>query len=89
MRTLQRPTTRTASTIGNTLLFLASFRCAMSVTEVMVFPSGWAYYVCPRCSVTVEREFMSYCDRCGQHLDWKGYRKAKVVHPGHRREKQT
>lgn len=64
----------------------AKYRIDLLVREVMVFPSGDAYYVCPRCSITLEHEFMSYCDRCGQRLGWKGYKKAKVIYPGHRKE---
>ena len=72
-------------TLWNLLLWSAGFRFPMSVTEVMAFETfhgKTGYYVCPRCSTTMEREFVSYCDRCGQHLSWKGYRKAKVVYPG-------
>ncbi len=66
------------------LMFFSSYRQQTPVTEVMIFPDGTAYYVCPRCHITVDREFMRFCDRCGQHLGWKGYRKAKVVYPGQR-----
>lgn len=64
-----------------------SYRKGMLVNEVMVFDTWFGttgYYVCPRCKITMEREFMSFCDRCGQKLDWKYYRKAKVVYPGER-----
>ena len=37
------------------------------------------YYVCPRCKITLEREFMAFCDRCGQKLDWRSYKKAKII----------
>lgn len=61
------------------------YRVAMCVTEVMVFKSAIAgdtgYYICPRCHITMEREFMSYCDRCGQHLDWRYYKKAIIIYP--------
>ena len=63
----------------------ASFRFPMPVTEVMIFETTYGktgYYVCPRCNVTMEREFMAFCNRCGQHLSWKSYKKAKVVSPG-------
>lgn len=40
------------------------------------------YYVCPRCQITLEREFMPFFDRCGQHLDWRNYKKATIVYPG-------
>ena len=36
--------------------------------------STTSYYICPRCNVTMEREFIAYCDRCGQCLNWKNYR---------------
>lgn len=67
------------------LLFLVSYRQGMPVTEAVVFPSVYGkilYYRCPRCLITVEREFVAYCDRCGQHLDWKNYKHVKIVDPG-------
>ena len=66
----------------NILFYLASFRQAMPVTVGMIFPGGNSYYVCPRCSLTMERKFMGFCDRCGQHLGWKGCKKARKVYPG-------
>ncbi len=72
------------------LLCQASYRTGMSVTEVMVYQSAFlgrsGYYVCPRCHTTLEREFVAYCDRCGQHLDWKNYKKARVIFPGTKRK---
>lgn len=38
------------------------------------------YYACPRCGLTMEREFTSFCDRCGQRLGWRGYRSAKIIY---------
>ncbi len=52
--------------------YVASYRQGMPVTEVVIFPSAFGetgYYCCPRCGVTMEREFMAFCDRCGQCLD--------------------
>ena len=66
-----------------------SYRLGMRITEIMVFDSPvygkTGYYVCPRCKTTMEQEFISYCDRCGQHLDWKDYRKAKIIYPGRKK----
>ena len=50
-------------------LCAVSYRIRMRVTEMRVFDHDGGYYVCPRCKVTMEREFQSYCDRCGQALD--------------------
>ena len=59
---------------------MLTYRIPMKVTDVRVFPR-WPvdniYYRCPRCQKLLEREFMAYCDCCGQCLDWHGYRKAK------------
>ncbi len=55
------------------------YRHPMDVTEVVYFPSGASTFPrCPRCAATLEREYMNYCDRCGQKLDWKHFSKAKV-----------
>ena len=52
----------------------AAYRHPMSVTEVFYYVDSLigptTYPICPRCGVTVEREFQSFCDRCGQALDW-------------------
>ena len=42
-----------------------SYRSPMSVTHIRKYRDT-AYYICPRCKITLEREFMAYCDRCGQ-----------------------
>ena len=72
--------------LGHLLMRFAKYRMEVPVTEVRVFLSGDAYYICPRCGITLEREFMSYCDRCGQHLGWRNYGKAKVVYPNNTEE---
>lgn len=62
-----------------------SYRRPLLVRELMIFPvkpEPYGYYVCPRCRITVEREFMLYCDRCGQHLDWSRYEQAAIIYPG-------
>ncbi len=67
--TIKRPVTSEAG----------SFRLPMAVSEVYLFRNGDAYPVCPRCRITLEREYQAYCDRCGQALDWSDYEKALVV----------
>lgn len=67
------------------LMFFAKFRFEYPVTEIMIFQSAQGktgYYVCPRCRMTLEREFMNYCDRCGQRLGWKDYKKVRKIYPG-------
>lgn len=72
-----------AALILGAALALASWRIPMPVTELKVFsncPGRPAYYVCPRCGITMEREFMSFCDCCGQRLGWRSYQNAKIIY---------
>ena len=61
-----------------------SYRNPMRVREILAFPSyssGYSFYpVCPRCGITMERDYQSYCDRCGQALNWDDYDNALVVY---------
>ena len=59
---------------------LMTYRVPMIVKDMVSFyhfPEDNVYYRCPRCQELLPREFMAYCDRCGQCLDWRDYRKAK------------
>lgn len=53
------------------------YREAMQVTEMIISGDGYTYPVCPRCDNSFEYEYQFYCDRCGQKLNWKGYKRAK------------
>lgn len=55
-----------------------SYRTPMLVCE-MVVHQEYSFAICPRCKVSLEREYQYYCDRCGQALKWSKYRYAKVV----------
>lgn len=56
-----------------------SYRLALPVTEVLLLPSGDSYSVCPRCNSSLDREYMRYCDRCGQHLAWELLNHARII----------
>lgn len=57
-----------------------SFRKAMPVTEVLLFSSGKdAWPRCPRCRLTMDREYVCFCDRCGQKLDWSNFQRAVEI----------
>ena len=56
------------------------YRLPLPVTRVLVFSRGDSYPICPRCDCTVDREYMHFCDRCGQHLSWALFDYAKVIH---------
>ena len=51
-----------------------SYRIKRAVTEAVRYsPGGYSYPLCPRCRRGLEREFVGFCDRCGQRVDWKSF----------------
>lgn len=67
------------------LLDALRYRTPMPVVKILAFPSvsGYSTYpVCPRCGISMEREYQHYCDRCGQALDWEAFEEALVVYYG-------
>ena len=73
---------------GITRLFLQAitYRTPLPVTKVMVYFDDTAYPLCPRCSMALEREYVFFCDQCGQKLSWKLFAYAKVVRPKYKRK---
>ena len=59
----------------------SSYRRPMTVREYILYQGAFfresAYFICPRCDVTMEREYQACCDRCGQRLNWSRIRRAK------------
>ena len=65
---------------GDELEDAVSYRKPMEVKEVVCFPHEDGLYArCPRCRITMEREYVRYCDRCGQCLDWESYDDALIL----------
>ena len=57
----------------------------MPVTQILSLPSSSGFSgfpICPNCSITLEREYQNFCDRCGQRLDWRRYSSASIVKAG-------
>ena len=55
-----------------------SYRLPLSIKEKYVLANHDSYPICPRCNISLDREYVQYCDRCGQHLDWRDYNKATI-----------
>ena len=55
-----------------------TYRLPLPVKEVMVLKSGSCYPRCARCGQSLEREYMCFCDRCGQRVEWRGFALGKV-----------
>ena len=56
------------------------YRIPMPVTKVLVLSYDGSYPICPRCNCTIDREYMRFCDRCGQRLGWEMFAFAKPVY---------
>ena len=56
------------------------YRSPMQIMQVRIFWNNNIYYVCPRCDSSLDREYISYCDRCGQHLNWKNRKKVERIY---------
>lgn len=59
---------------------LMTYRVPMMVDEAIIYRKAFTddlYYRCPRCQTFLARDFMAYCDRCGQCLNWSDYKKAR------------
>ena len=54
------------------------YREPMIVAEIKKLGSCGYFPICPRCDSTIEREYQSFYDRCGQMLKWTGFSRAKV-----------
>lgn len=57
-----------------------SHRIPKKVKKILVCENGDGFPVCPACKKTIEREYQSYCDRCGQKLNWRYFNEAKVIY---------
>ena len=62
-----------------------SYRIPLPVTKVIAC-ANTTYPVCPRCTISLEREYVSFCDRCGQRLNWDFFEHSKVIYPGYQKE---
>ena len=57
-----------------------AYRIPLQVKKLIQFKGGYSYPVCPRCDRSIDREYMQYCDRCGQRLGWEHLADARVVY---------
>lgn len=76
----EQATTRTLADFSAFFQLVMAYRTPMMIDEAVIIRKAFEddlYYCCPRCQIFLARDFIAYCDRCGQCLDWSEYRKAK------------
>ncbi len=71
-----------------TRLFMkaVSYRIPLPVTKIIVYADNTAYPLCPRCESALEREYVFFCDQCGQKLNWDLFEYARVIRLGPKRK---
>lgn len=60
----------------------SSFRIPMPVVKIHTFPlmaGSPSFPICPQCGQALEREYLDYCNCCGQRLSWGSLKKATIV----------
>lgn len=82
MRNKQETPTRKVKHPIRLFMKAITYRVPLPVTKVLVLPNKASYPICPKCSISLEREYMSFCDRCGQKLNWDLFDNAEICHPG-------
>lgn len=57
-----------------------TYRMERPVTQIVQYPTyGHCFPLCPRCKISLEREYVNFCDRCGQKLNWDQFDDAKIL----------
>ena len=61
------------------------YRMPIQVRGRLIFPNGDSYPICPRCDDLVDREYLRFCNQCGQRLEWSFFDSAQIVYaPRHK-----
>lgn len=56
------------------------YRLPVQVRGRVVFQNGDSYPICPRCDELIDREYICFCNQCGQRLEWSFFDYAKIVY---------
>ena len=52
------------------IIIAPSYRIPKKVKKIRVYPDNCFFGVCPRCNKSIDREYQTFCNCCGQRLDW-------------------
>lgn len=63
-------------------LLSPTYRWPMQVKAICSYGRSAEFPQCPRCGITMEREYQLFCDRCGQRLSWHGFDDVEVRNIG-------
>ncbi len=68
-----------------------TYRIPMEIQQLRYYTyNHTSYAVCPRCRISLDREYIRFCDVCGQRLSWKNYGNVIVITlPTHKPESEV
>ena len=52
------------------IIIAPSYRIPKKVKKIRVYPDNCFFGVCPKCNNSIDREYQTFCNCCGQRLDW-------------------
>lgn len=55
------------------------YRIPKKINKRICFKNGDVYSICPGCERILDREYMAFCDCCGQKLSWRGFSRIKIT----------
>ncbi len=55
-----------------------SYRIAIPIREICVCRNDDCFPICPRCDQAMDREYMAFCDCCGQKINWQTLPMARI-----------
>ena len=56
-----------------------SYREPRKIEEIHIMKNGDSFALCPRCRNFFDIEYQPFCSGCGQAIDWKHPKEAKVI----------
>lgn len=71
-------TAKTGRLRSSPLTQSSRYRLPMTVTTIFLCGNGCCYPLCPRCGGCLDREYLKFCNGCGQRLSWLALATAKV-----------
>ena len=59
------------------IIIAPSYRIPKKVKKIRVYPDNCFFGVCPKCNNSIDREYQTFCNCCGQRLDWSKLNEAE------------
>lgn len=79
LRSAMEAAAETVTDIDSTVIPPEDYRVSIPVQTIIHYPNESDYPLCPRCGCSLDREYLSFCNCCGQKLAWSKLKNATVL----------